>query len=88
MLVGKMEVSLHDGTTKMVGPGDLVVQLGTVHGWKAVGEEPARESCRGLIGKGGIRLTPGAFVVALPSETVKISGKTVEESGIEAMKLF
>lgn len=33
-------------------------------------------------------LNPGAFAVALPSGPVKINGKTIEESGIQAFKMF
>jgi hypothetical protein len=33
-------------------------------------------------------LTLGLLAISLPSEEVKINGKTISESGIKAMKLF
>lgn len=40
MLAGALELRVETGTT-IVRAGDVVVQRGTVHGWKVVGDEPA-----------------------------------------------
>lgn len=36
---GRVELVLESGTT-MPGPGECVVQRGTAHGWRVVGDEP------------------------------------------------
>jgi quercetin dioxygenase-like cupin family protein len=36
---GHLELLLEEGSTT-IGPGDCVVQRGTVHGWRVVGKEP------------------------------------------------
>jgi quercetin dioxygenase-like cupin family protein len=39
---GRVELELPDGGAVLLGPGDTVVQRGTWHRWRAVGDAPAR----------------------------------------------
>lgn len=39
VISGKLELILEDGST-IVAPGDSVIQRGTLHGWRVVGDEP------------------------------------------------
>ena len=39
VITGRLELKLEDGST-VVGPGDIVVQRGTPHGWRVVGDQP------------------------------------------------
>lgn len=83
MIAGEIELSAHDGTKRKLAPGDLIVQLAAAHSSKNVGDGPARESL-----PLSLWLTTGLLAISLPSEEVKINGKTIAESGIQAMKLF
>ena len=37
---GRVTLELDDGVTAELGPGDCVVQNGTMHAWRTVGDEP------------------------------------------------
>jgi len=39
IISGRVELLLEEGSATL-GPGDWVVQRGTVHGWRVVGDEP------------------------------------------------
>lgn len=39
VISGKLELILEEGST-IVGPGDTIIQRGTNHGWRVVGNEP------------------------------------------------
>lgn len=40
---GQIELELDDGEKKLLGPGDIVVQRGTIHLWRNLSET---ETCR------------------------------------------
>ena len=40
VLSGKLELSLPDVESVVLGPGEAVVQRGTHHRWRPVGDEP------------------------------------------------
>jgi len=44
VLSGHVELALPDGITTIVGPGETVLQRGTNHRWRPVGDEPVRWS--------------------------------------------
>ena len=46
IMSGQLELELGDGATKLVGPGDIVVQRGTIHAWR---NPSATEVCRGVM---------------------------------------
>lgn len=43
VLAGQVELELDDGATRLLGPGDIVVQRGTIHLWR---NPTATEACR------------------------------------------
>jgi gentisate 1,2-dioxygenase len=43
VMSGQIELELDDGETKLLGPGDIVVQRGTIHLWRNPSET---ETCR------------------------------------------
>lgn len=43
VLYGQVELELDDGETRLIGPGDIVVQRGTVHLWR---NPSPTETCR------------------------------------------
>ena len=46
ILSGQLELELDDGVSTLVGPGDIVVQRGTIHRWR---NPSANEACRGVM---------------------------------------
>ncbi|KAM0287807.1 hypothetical protein ACHAQH_000339 [Verticillium albo-atrum] len=42
VLHGKVEYILDDGASRVLGPGEVVIQRGVMHGWKTAGDEPVR----------------------------------------------
>ena len=46
ILSGRIELGLDDGATRLLGPGDVVVQRGTIHLWRNPSET---EPCRMLV---------------------------------------
>ncbi len=42
LLSGRLGMDLPEGVSVELGPGDIVVQRGTDHRWRVIGEEPAR----------------------------------------------
>ena len=42
LLSGRLGLDLPDGVSVELGPGDFVVQRGTDHRWRVIGDEPAR----------------------------------------------
>jgi quercetin dioxygenase-like cupin family protein len=43
---GQLELELDDGATRLIGPGDIVVQRGTIHRWR---NPSITETCRGVM---------------------------------------
>ena len=46
ILSGQLELELDDGVRTLVGPGDIVVQRGTIHRWRNPSDS---EVCRGVM---------------------------------------
>ena len=46
ILSGQLELELDDGATRLISPGDIVVQRGTIHRWR---NPSATEPCRGVM---------------------------------------
>lgn len=44
VISGQMELVLENGST-VVGPGECVIQRGTMHSWRVVGDEPCTFCC-------------------------------------------
>jgi mannose-6-phosphate isomerase-like protein (cupin superfamily) len=42
VLSGRITLELDDGVMKTMGPGDAIIQNGTRHRWRNLGDEPAR----------------------------------------------
>ncbi len=42
VLTGSVEMELDDGTTTILNAGDICIQRGTIHLWRAVGDKPCR----------------------------------------------
>ncbi|KAM0330084.1 hypothetical protein ACHAQA_004255 [Verticillium albo-atrum] len=42
VLQGRVEYILDDGASRVLGPGEVVIQRGIMHGWKTAGDEPVR----------------------------------------------
>ena len=42
VIEGEVQLELDDGATRQVGPGDIVVQRGTIHAWENVTDKPCR----------------------------------------------
>jgi quercetin dioxygenase-like cupin family protein len=42
VMSGAVELLLDDGSATLLGPGDVVVQRGTMHAWRTAGDMPAR----------------------------------------------
>ena len=73
---GQLKLTLHDGTTKIVNAGDLVVQTAAVHQWSNETSEPARE-CQpayfpAVQGAGAPSLS--AFPCPRPKQVSKLTG--------------
>ena len=46
ILSGQLELELDDGAKTLIGPGDIVIQRGTIHRWRNPSDS---ETCRGVM---------------------------------------
>ncbi|KAJ9628226.1 hypothetical protein H2204_009486 [Knufia peltigerae] len=69
VIQGQLELVLDSGETRLLGPGDMVVQRAINHAWR----NPSPTSWARIA------------AMALPAEGITVGGRTLEETGLPSM---